>query len=293
MRTNNPLFQLVPTGKSQDFARKISQGAGISAENMDIVRDALTFQSEIFDEVLRAFEFGPETIEFVPGIYFTGVAFIESENEVPCVRFDEAFSCWLFSLSYLICLATFKPLSEDDQDTFVKALRAALDVQSDPYRMLEDDFPVWKLVDQHTDVVQLAHLLERAMFVYVLCHELAHVRLNHPLDFESVDQEIAADRCAAEFFHRICGNRALFAGYVDPKLACAPVLFFELLTLSARRKRGTGGPSQTGSHPDPFERARVVEPIVMNGASEVAKRLRKDLAETIEDVLQQVDFARA
>ncbi len=126
------------------------------------------------------------------------------------------------------------------------------------------------MLTNHHDCLELSHALSRAMIVFVICHEIAHVALEHPSTMPSRDNEIAADAYATEMFQRVVANSANAGSiFIHHKLTFAPLLLFRLLGLvEARREQVSGTPPWTEVHPLSSERETAVAARLATGFTE-------------------------
>lgn len=122
------------------------------------------------------------------------------------------------------------------------------------------------LITEYSELLNLTHGLARAMLVFVLCHEIAHIEAGHLHEPASRDRELAADQAAAGLFLEVIqvGERAHATHiFIDPKIACAPLLLTAFLDLleAWHQARFGAAPSQT-NHPAAADRLAVLEPVL-------------------------------
>ncbi|MEJ7926012.1 hypothetical protein WG908_04480 [Sphingobium sp. AN641] len=84
------------------------------------------------------------------------------------------------------------------------------------------------------DILKVTYPLARAMIVFILCHEIAHIQLGHLAREGAPELELEADAKAAAYFRQVVryGQRDRDTHiHVDPKMAGAPLIFSMILEL--------------------------------------------------------------
>jgi hypothetical protein len=143
-------------------------------------------------------------------------AFAEAPSGEPeKVFFDEQLDFWIMTCTHLTAVAACKTLDPGPYRDLVDLFLDTLDVPADP--LLHEFFrPRFKpFLIQHHDCLELSHALSRAMIVFVILREVAHITLGHTALQPSPDQEFEADALRSLLLSKGSRSRR------PPELTCA------------------------------------------------------------------------
>ena len=201
---------------------------------------------------------------------------------------------WLFTLCHLTTIAACKQLSGDEYHSLVHHYLAALDMTRNAHihRTLRHD--VLPLLLEHADCLELSHALSRAMIVFIICHECAHIALGHTAGKPSASNELAADRAAAGYFGQIVrAEEAAGSIFVSHKLASAPLLLFGFFQLAESRAfTELGEAPRRATHPSPRVRIEQLALKVRPGLSERAEYVYDGFTSAMADIERLAELRR-
>jgi hypothetical protein len=192
-------------------------------------------------------------IEFLPRRYFdfaTSREFIEGRNIIIA---DELVNMFLTRFS---CVAFYSSMNTEEAID-IKAINRMFIGVIDTLVCRNVDISVdgmIEIITKYENATKYACLFSRAMYSYYLCHEIAHIALNHTENTK--DNEYEADALAYEIFYATILNRAslkhleFFQG-----LRRAPLALFDILdTVEYFKTEILDQPSNFTTHPEPFLR---------------------------------------
>jgi hypothetical protein len=272
------------TSESLVIARQIADavGAPFDPESTKQVADKL--HNRYFSDIKRTVGLDIARASFRSGSRYRVNAFVPTDSDV--VHFDEVFDHWLFTLCHLTTIAACKQLSGKDYKTLIEHFVSALDMTRNAHVHRSLRHEVLPLLLTHADCLELSHALSRAMIVFVICHECAHITLGHTAMQPCPENEFQADHTASGYFDTIV-NAKEEAGsiYVSHKLTCAPVLLFQSLRLAeCRTFTETGRAPTRETHPSPRQRIDQLSSTIRPKLSEHAGYILSGFTAAIADI---------
>lgn len=288
-RDLKPFQRSVPTKASLDLVRQLAELTGLPFDEEAVSDEAHSLYELMFDDLTSTLGIDPESVRFQSGYYFAPRAFAARHpSGRPQISLDTTFDYWISALSHFGVMAMCEPLTEG----------AIRDLAGQVHQtcLLFEDASLFEPVREahlpylarYPHLLNLSQGLARAMLVFTLCHELAHCRLDHLSTPDSPDQELAADRQAAELFLRIVRHGENNPGttiHVDPKIACAPMALMHLIGLheawlNRQGSRDKGG----GKHPPASKRLDAVTSVLEPHLNETAVYVLTGFVAGLEDI---------
>jgi hypothetical protein len=280
--------KFLATEEGLEFARSVAGQLGMRFDLDATRREADEMHEFYYQAIVRVTGLPVSLAAFRAAAWRNVNAFVPfSESEQGEVFFDEQLDAWLLVISQLITIMACKQLEANEVGALVSAFVRNLDVAIEPFLHESTRKRFKGFICRHADCMPVAVPLRRAMVVFVICHELAHVVAGHhnipqapsrPIEWE-------ADRIASDLYRKI-----VLAGLdahpisIHPKLAGAPILMMHCFDLITKRRLQRGEAIRLkSSHPLGAERAeslrRGLEPVlheagyVLDGFSAALKEI--------------------
>ena len=283
-----------PTPESLEKARRVAERMGLPFDLSATETMAPDLHAIYFTRVVEILGLRSEDMpDFTDGDFRRINAHVEPGEGRPEIRFDQQVDHWFMGVCHLVLISAAFPLDAATYGRLADHYTDFLDWRLDAYLLERRRDAHFEFFENYPDAWNLSHALSRSMTLFVLCHELAHVRLRHLDDPRPLrDLEFEADTTALDYFHQIVAQGPA-AGEVciDEKVSGAPLLVFRLFEAERRRHPDRidpriGGPDQ---HPKPMERLehlRASMPPASEKAQEVTEGMLKAF-DILDDKLAQ------
>ncbi|MEO1019172.1 MAG: hypothetical protein AAFY56_16000 [Pseudomonadota bacterium] len=263
-----PLKQYFPTQQSLDLAERIAHAQGQSFDREATHKLAGSLYDVMFADLIRILELGQLRIDLRSGVYRFARAFsANAQNGRPAIVLDMVFDHWVFSLTQLVTICAFTvPDNRERQRiiTDVSELFALFNYSGD-FENSRTRMAQYLLQSEYNgQLLNLTAALARAMIVFVLCHEIAHVTLGHLSSKEENEQlELSADAKALEYFHAVVEygktDRETHV-HIDPKVGCAPIVLSIIFELYEAWLESRGASfEEVSNHPPAKRRTRQLQ----------------------------------
>ena len=272
------------TPESLGFAEQVARAmGGPMGFDSEATRELVeTLHNDYFGAVLKSTEENIAGICFEAGSSRRIQAFADAND----IFFDEQLDMWLESCTHLTAIAACKTLEADEYLSLIEMLLKILDQPKDAYLHEAHREEFRPFILNHVDCMELSHAYSRAMTVFVMCHELAHIQLGHTASRPTLEHEYEADYKATEYFIRIVakGEEAGMI-FVHPKLVSAPLLMLRFFDLFERRLFHRHGLRlKHESHPPIARRISALENRLSSSLSEEALYVWDGFTKAIEDI---------
>jgi len=228
---------IMPTVSSLSLAKKISILIGERFDQDAVAQKALILHDRMFTELTDILEIDTKNIRFQYGVHGIAKAFVGKNKEnYNHIILDIVFDYCIFALSHFSIIATFKVLDKTEWKKMLADIVQTFQLFDDAHQYEVTREILLPYLVQYGDCLNLSYSIARAMLVFALCHELAHI------DFEHLEKDISlplsleleADELAVEYFLKLVkyGEHSSDTHvHVDTKVACAPLLLMQLFTL--------------------------------------------------------------
>ncbi len=288
-RDRKPFERAVPTDGSLAFAAQISALLDIPFDRDEVEALSRQLYETMFEDLVSVLQIDPDSVRFESGYFFATRAFVlPSEEGIPQINIDTTFDYWISTLCLLASVATFEVPDRARWTGLLEQVDATFHLFDDAKRFARARDGMTPFLTDFHHLLNLSEGLSRTVLVFVLCHELAHCQLGHVGGPSDKDEELAADRIAAQLFLRVVAfgarnNDTMI--HIDPKVAGAPIIFMQLLELHetwlARQGRAVADSSR---HPRACDRLKTIEPILLPELSEVACNVIDGMKAGIDDI---------
>lgn len=251
------------TEEALEFARGVAEKLGMDFDREATRREADEMHDLYYRAIVRVTEIPDSLSDFRAAALRKVNAFVPfTTDNKGTIYFDEQLDSWLMVVSQLVTIMACKPLEPNEVAALISAFRDNLDVAANPFLHEGTRLRFKGFLCRHLDCAEVAVPLRRAMVVFVICHEIAHVMASHHnlqvAPTRSMEWE--ADRIAADLYCKVvqAGLRAHPIS-IHPKLAGAPIIMMYAFDLIIKRRIQRGERVRTGrSHPLGAERAQVL-----------------------------------
>lgn len=273
--------------QSLDMAASIADRLGMPFDREGVRQGAATQLRDYYSDIASVLPDETRNCHFESFAFRDFSAFAEPLNTGALVSIDEQWSLFLFTANILLCVRACKLLGPEERVVNAGLFRENLLVLSNPFHhetVREQMRPVFHA---HADVLPLANLLTKAMYGFMICHEIAHIRLGHTaLDVAARDHELTADRVGLGYLLRVCQHFESLASFkVAPNIIGAPVIGMRHL-----RSLEMLGLIDAGSetHPDATTRMESLRDAFNQVACEEARYLLDGLEATSDELLEEI-----
>ncbi len=233
-----PLGAVNPDERSLDFAEQVAASLGMPFDREKTRELGMRLYETMFADLVRVLELDLETPDFHSGIYPEARAFAAKTGAGrSAVALDMKFDFWVTSLAHLVGILTFSVPEPIEQRRITATIAGLFELytNSAEFDRLRQRMATYYLDPRFGGkILNITHPLGRSMMVFILCHEIAHIRLGHLDRAGSPELELEADAEAAAYFQRVIeyGQRDRNTHiHVDPKVAGAPLIFSMILEL--------------------------------------------------------------
>jgi hypothetical protein len=244
----------LPTKNSLQISRIIAKSLNIEFNEKEVSNLSKKLQTVYYEEISKILNL--PNIEFNHGAKRKINAYVEmNSNESQSIFFDDQLEFWLFDMCFINSLASFKEVLKKDLH---KILINTLNTFRNP-SIFEDqrEFSL-SMIAENLDIINFSHDLNKAISIFIICHEIAHVTYQHLKDDKTAHKrEFEADFLGYQFFIKVIKNSNK-SEYIQLQkmFICAPIIFFNCLALEETyMKEIKGLNSSRSTHPDPFDRS--------------------------------------
>lgn len=205
--------------------RHVSEELGQAALN-DAEADAASRHLDflLFDEARAILGKHADVGDFV-NPHSNQMTALASPNRAVGILFDRQYSSFMFELSvYLVAVAFTERLDREMLDRFEHLYRS----MGTPELFEEELAQKAAFIRRHTPLMPIADAIWRAMWAFVLCHEIAHHRLGHLRITRATRHELQADRLGYVYFQKLIAQSQLTEHLrLSQNLQAVPCLFFK------------------------------------------------------------------
>ena len=287
-----PGKRYVPTERSLDLAESIARAQGTSFDREAIRKLGGNLYEVMFADIIRVLNVDATAITFRSGVYPFARAFsAKAQDGRPAVVLDMVFDYWLFSLTQLVCITIFTVPDEQERRQITADVSYLFELFS-----YSGDFKTSRrrmaryLLDPNynNENLKISNLLTRAMIIFVLCHELVHIQLQHLDQPASTDAELRADAHAVSSFVKIVEygktNRDTHI-YVDPRMAGGPLVMSMIFELYEAWLTARGVDlEQQSTHPPSKDRTAQMQHLMAAELNEPALEIVVGSTHAIRDI---------
>ncbi|MDD7887113.1 hypothetical protein [Flavivirga sp. 57AJ16] len=247
-----------PTKKSLGISKSIAKKLHLDFNEEEVDYLAKNLQKIYYDEIIEKLQLNIPKTNFEHGsIRKINAKVTPNKHGSGDIYFDDQLEFWLFNMSFINTLASFKEVGKKD---LLKVLSSTLDIFRTPHLFEFERELMLPLEDEYADVLSFSHDLNKAMSVFVICHEIAHLTSNHLTDKKLTwhEKEFEADSIGFDYFKKVImhPDKSKYIS-LQSMFLCAPIIFFNYLSIEERYSTKTRGsiPNRE-THPNPLERAK-------------------------------------
>ena len=284
-----------PTEASLDLAERIARAQGVAFDREATRKLGGDLHGVMFADLAHVLGIEPKTIRFHSGVYPAARAFTaRSGDGTPAVVLDMIFDHWVLSLTHMVCICTFTLPDHDERQQITDDVTSLFELFSFSGNFEESRRRMARYLlhpEYQKGPLNIASALARAMVVFVLCHELAHVHLDHLASAEPDAQtELQADARAVDYFRRVVAFGRTDRNthiHVDPKMAGAPLILSMILELYEAWlvSRGTKL-GDVSRHPPASLRTAQLHKMMDADLNETALEIAVGARHAIEDIAE-------
>ncbi len=283
-----PLKRYRPTRASLEFAKRVVESQGLDFDPDQVIEEAETLYESLFADLLRVLELEHDPDRFHSGRYHLARAYAAAdESGLPVVVLDMVFEFWVSGLALLNTVLGFSAPDRRERARIAETATSLFELFGHSERYDKVRMQLAPFYVDYPDCVNLGEGIGRAMTVFVLCHELAHIELGHLEQQPEKSQELEADKLATEYFLKAIafGRRDRDTRvHIDPKIACTPMVLSRILDLYEAWCIRTGSASLSDHHPSAMERHAVIAPLIEPMLEEHALEVLKGMTGGISDL---------
>lgn len=161
---------------------------------------------------------------------FAGMA-----GQNPLIFHDQHFSQWLFGMNLITVIFSCYNLNTDQLQELGALLERRLYQWHYPFDHKEIRDAEWAWHLNHVEALPLVNGLSKAMDVFTMCHEIAHIHLNHHEKVNDLSHEFAADLSGYKMLRAVQQSADLVnVAKLDAKMLAAPCISLGYLELLER-----------------------------------------------------------
>ncbi|HEC15958.1 MAG TPA: hypothetical protein ENI99_05205 [Sedimenticola sp.] len=204
------------------------------------------------------------------------------------VQFDQQIDFWLFTFCHLVTVIACKVIDDDEFEELIKLICDNLNIIRNPYLHEQNREQFKPHLFRHSDCLELSHAMSRAMIIFIISHEIAHISLGHSEIEHSKELEFEADELACKFYLKIIEQK-YNAGmiFIHEKLLFSPVIlmrFFEIFEMY-RFKENDKMPLRI-THPSPGERSQAIRKLLEGSSNTGAEYILKGFEVALTDIIK-------
>ncbi len=255
-----------PTKKSMEISKSIADKLNLDFKKKEVEYLAQNLHKVYYDEIINKLNLDLDKTEFEHGSVRKINAVVKTTGDI---YFDEQLDFWLFDMCFINSLASFE---EIEISILSEILSTTLDIFKTPRLFEFKRGRLLPLKNKYLDVLKFSHSLSKAMIVFIICHEIAHIKSNHLTNskLSTHAKEYEADALGFEYFKKVILYPEK-TGYIALQsfMLCAPIIFFNYLALEelySYKTRGTKHSRET--HPSPLERSEKLTTLLLEATSD-------------------------
>lgn len=274
--------------ESLKIAKEMAKKLSLSYNEEEVRELANNLQRFYYEEILEKINIPLENTAFSHGSIRQLIARVkQNQNMSNDIYFDEQLDFWISSMCFLNSIATFTlPTLENDKEQ-KEAFYAILTTYRMPYSFEFERELILPLLKKHKELLLFSHDLSKAMIVFVLCHEIAHILQEHFDDkLDNHTTEFEADHHGFLLFKKVITHSDK-TGYIamQDMFLGAPIVFFYYISLAERYVESMSGVSPSReTHPAPLERAAKLKTLLNEIEIEKANEILKNLLDGVYDL---------
>ncbi|MGB0696273.1 MAG: hypothetical protein ACPGOY_11530 [Rhodospirillaceae bacterium] len=293
-KDRKPFERLAATDSSLDLAEQVALLAGLPFDREAVRQESKTVQGDIFADLCRVLGLEQSQYEFHFGLYYSARIFsVDNTKGKETIGLDLTFEYWLSAMTLLASVAAFEAPKRSTWPGLIEDIDRLMSLYLDATQYVDVRERVKPYHTTYAHLLNISEGLARAILVFCLCHEIVHHQKEHLKQAASKTQEIEADVQAAELFLQIlgAGEKAKDTTvYIDPKIACAPLVMahlFDLLEAWIEMQGFDLSESQSG-HPRAFERYQAIDPILRPHMNETATTIENAIKAGVADIREDL-----
>ncbi|NOR61433.1 MAG: ImmA/IrrE family metallo-endopeptidase [Rhodobacteraceae bacterium] len=284
-----PIFRYLATKGSLDLSEAIAKDLGEEFDRESVAKLSERVLEQTFSDLVSVLNLPPDEYAFKSGIYSGVGTFVAlSSDGQPHIVMDMVFDFWLFATAHISTIVASHIL-EDDARKYIKETTDelfSLLIESNRFRKSREKY--LPLLLDYKESLNLSSALARGMTIFVMCHEIAHCHLGHLDKPQSKSIELEADRLASEFFIRVVDaapHSVKTTAYVDAKIAAAPIILMQLLSLYEEWVETKGVDiSSVSSHPKAKDRTKIISEVILPRLDEKAAYILDGISKSLDDL---------
>ena len=280
--------------QSLDLAEQIAASVGQDFDREAVRELAEALHQAMFDDILGVLDLGVTPPQLHAGIFGYPRAFsAKTTSGENAVAIDMVFDFWALFSAIIVCVTTFTAPDEDERRLLAKDIQTLFELflARRDYLTVRRDLAHYLLNPKYKgQTLSMAFAMARAMIVFILCHELAHVTLGHHEKEEDDDSslEFEADALAAEYFLKVVEHGKITNQtyiHVFPPLACAPLVLTMVFELYETWLESVGlGAAMPNTHPPAIERTKKLQDIMQRHLDDKADEIACGAKRAITDL---------
>ncbi len=265
-----------PSEQSLDFSERVAQVQGVPFDREATRALGTNLYEEMYAELVQVLELEGAVPDFHSGVFRSPRAFSAyTPSGRPIVGLDMIFEYWMTSLHHIVGVLAFTVPDKTEERRIARDVTSLFGLfqNSGDFKRVRGPIAYYYLAQHYAEIIRISNLLSRASLVFVMCHELAHLQLNHHGRAAGPDQELEADRRAAELFKHVVAKgqeNRLGIIHIDPKVMCGPLIFTMILELFEAWLISRGVDLSGGTHPPASERTAQLQPLLQDEFNDVA-----------------------
>lgn len=275
-KSDGRIGRYTPSEQSLDFSERVAQVQGMPFDREATRALGTNLYEEMYAELVQVLNLEDLVPDFHSGVFRSPRAFSAyTPSSRPIVGLDMIFEYWMTSLHHIVGVLAFTVPDVAEERRIFRDVTSLFGLFQNPgdFTRVRGPIAYYYLAQHYAEIIRISNLLSRASLVFVMCHELAHLQLNHHGRAAGPDQELEADRKAAELFKRVVAKgreSRLSVIHIDPKVMCGPLIFTMILELFEAWLASRGVDLSGGTHPPASERTGQLQPLLQNEFNDVA-----------------------
>lgn len=274
--------------ESLRIAKEMAKKLSLSYNEEEVIELSNNLQRFYYEEILEKINIPLKNTVFSHGSIRQLIAKVkQNQNQSNDIYFDEQLDFWISSMCFLNSIATFTlPTPENDKEQ-KELLFAILTTYRMPYAFEFEKELMLPFIKRYKEFLLFSHDLSKAMIVFVLCHEIAHILLEHFEDkLDAHTTEFEADHNGFLLFKKVITHtdKTRYIAMQDMFLG-APIVFFYYIHLAEKYAESMNGVSPSReTHPAPLERASKLKTLLSELEIEKANEVLKNLLDGVYDL---------
>lgn len=254
------ISQFLANEKSLNLSKEIAELMGYEIDLKKTKELSDTLHGKYFQSVIKSAEIDILNSKFISGSMREITSFVSSEKKESEIFFDQQMDFWLLDMAHLNTIAACKVLNEKEFQVLEDIFDETLETFINPYKHEDLREKFKPLFFNHPKCFNLAHGISKSMIAFIICHELAHIDLNHAKFSHKIDHEFEADELATNYYLKMIENttkRDLI--YVEKQFLMLPILLLNYFGIIEKYNfvKYAISPSRK-THPSPIERAERI-----------------------------------